>query len=825
MSPGADLEGLSATAKRALLADLLVAREAGVRTFPLSFDQERIWFLHQTAPDSAVLHLTACARVLGPLDVGVLGRCLREVARRHATLRTSFPWVDGRPVQRVDCEASLDVALVTLEGVPHGERESTALGRALHEAAHPMDLEKGPLARVVAYRLEASRHILLAVFHHIVFDEWSIQILQRELAALYDAFAAGRPSPLPELAIQYTDFALWQRNELTGEALEDRMAWWAGRLEEAPRLELPVDRPRAHDHACRPMHLVERLPPATLRRLEDLSEECHATLFMVLTAAVARWLGEVAGQDDVVVGTNFANRSHPHTGQLIGFLVNQLPLRIDLSGGPGFRELVERVREACVTAFAHSEVPTHLLTRRLRPRSKHGRTSLFDVSLAVHDYRVAALSFGGLDFQRIDLLPERGELDLHVFFARTATGDLGVDLIYDAGLFAEESVRKIWRRFEELLQVMLEAPEGKPTAGPKSSPDPGRPPPAFRRVRRRPVGEGREGGVRVEPLAEAGSLPLAVHAERPGLDPLAWLGENRERVETELRARGAVLLRGFAVDSADAFARIVASFGGSPLRYRERSSPRHRVRPGVYTSTDYPPSQRICLHNENSYANEWPMKLFFCCTTEPRKGGETPLADVRRVHDRIGEGVRRRFEARGVLYVRNLGPDLGLPWQEVFQADSRRELEAYCDEAGYSVEWLAGDRVRVRRVGPAVVSHPGTGERVWFNHGAFFHVSSLPEALRGGLLAVVGEEDLPNNTFYGDGAPIEPGVLQEIRAAYAAERVSFRWRPGDVLVVDNMLVAHGREPFEGERRVLVSMTEPMSSRQLAEAEARAGAMP
>lgn len=313
---------------------------------------------------------------------------------------------------------------------------------------------------------------------------------------------------------------------------------------------------------------------------------------------------------------------------------------------------------------------------------------------------------------------------------------------------------------------------------------------------------------------EGGSLPLVIEPALGGVDLISWAKSSRGFLESNLLKYGGILLRGFGVDSAARFEELIATLFGEALEYKERSSPRSAVSGNIYTSTDYPPDQHIFLHNENSYAHTWPAKIFFCCHTEPMEGGETPIADVRKVHERIPPEIRQRFVEKEVLYVRNFNELLGLPWQTVFQTDDQQAVEEYCRKAGYEATWRDGNRLQTRRRGPAVVRHPRTGEPVWFNHATFFHVSTLAPAIRNALLAQLGEDELPNNTYYGDGSPIEPEVLEILRRAYREETVSFPWRQGDILLLDNMLVAHGRSPFKGARKILVGMAEPVDRASL-----------
>jgi alpha-ketoglutarate-dependent taurine dioxygenase len=272
-----------------------------------------------------------------------------------------------------------------------------------------------------------------------------------------------------------------------------------------------------------------------------------------------------------------------------------------------------------------------------------------------------------------------------------------------------------------------------------------------------------------------------------------------------------VLLRGFDSPAGAAeLEELLAGLYQTLVTEHERSSPRHQVSRNVYTSTDHPADQEIFLHNEMSYSHIWPLRIGFCCRIQPGTGGETPIADTRQVLQLIPPDIRARFARKGVMYVRNYGNGFGLPWQESFQTSDRAAVEAYCRRSGLVAEWKDNNQLRTRRVGAALARHPVTGQTVWFNHATFFHVSTLEPVLRDNLLAELSPEDVPTNSFYGDGSPIEADVLATLRDAYRRARTSFPWRAGDILLIDNMLTAHGRAAFTGPRQVLVAMAEPVT---------------
>jgi alpha-ketoglutarate-dependent taurine dioxygenase len=303
------------------------------------------------------------------------------------------------------------------------------------------------------------------------------------------------------------------------------------------------------------------------------------------------------------------------------------------------------------------------------------------------------------------------------------------------------------------------------------------------------------------------TLPFVYVADEPGTPATEFIAAARSDIRERLLTDGAVLLRGFDVGGVDGFDAVVRASAGAPLTYAERSSPRHAIKGQVYTSTDYPRSEEIFLHNENSYQAAWPLTLFFYCLQPSATLGATPLADIRTVYASIDPAVRAEFAKRDWMVVRNFSDAFGVPWQQAFGTEDRDQVTAYCASNGVEARWTRdGLRTRARRA--AVHTHPRTGETVWFNHLTFFHVTTLSAEMCAALREMFGEDDLPTNTYYGDGEPIPDEVVAHLRDCYRAARRRFDWRLDDVLLVDNMLAAHGREPFTGKRTIAVAMAEP-----------------
>lgn len=332
-------------------------------------------------------------------------------------------------------------------------------------------------------------------------------------------------------------------------------------------------------------------------------------------------------------------------------------------------------------------------------------------------------------------------------------------------------------------------------------------------VKRKVINLAEDSLVGFDYLVEGQSLPLVGYPKVRGIKLSQWIAENTELIERKLHQSGAILFRGFEMSSATDFLELLRSFSMEILPYKERSSPRTQILNGIYTSTDYPQEHTIFLHNENSYQAVWPLKILFFCKVPSETGGETPIADCRRILARIPARTIELFKRKKIMYVRNYGNGFGLPWPTVYQTRSQKEVDEICRRSNIETLWLGDERLRTKAVREAVAHHPFTDEPTWFNHATFFHYTNLDPQIRQALIEGLSEENLPTNSFYGDGSQIEADVIEELREIYEKEKVMFTWERGDVLLADNMLVAHGRQPYSGKREILVGMMQPIEHRQ------------
>jgi alpha-ketoglutarate-dependent taurine dioxygenase len=327
-------------------------------------------------------------------------------------------------------------------------------------------------------------------------------------------------------------------------------------------------------------------------------------------------------------------------------------------------------------------------------------------------------------------------------------------------------------------------------------------------VRRKTVSASQTEWVKIGEAQAEREPPQIVQATVEGVDLNEWAKRNRDFIDQKLLKHGAILFRDFDVSLVARFEDFIRTTSGEPMEYLDRATPRSVVNGNIYSSTDYPPNHHIELHNESSYAFTWPRRIFFFCVKSAKEGGETSIADCRRLFNRIDPTIRERFIRKKVMYVRNFGDSLGMRWQVVFQTDNMETVLEYCRKNHIKVEQKANGGLRTYQVREAVIKHPETGEIVWFNQATAFHLSTLAPTLREALLTQCREEDVPKNAYYGDGSPIEASVLDAIRDAYRKETILFPWQNGDILMLDNILMAHGRQPYVGPRTVVAGIAGP-----------------
>jgi len=455
--------------KRELLLQLMQKQSNGTQTtikpqsrasntFPLSYAQQRLWFLDQFEANSSVYNLSFPVRLTGSLNVTVLKNSLKEIVRRHEALRTTFVTVEGQPLQVIAPSMTLALPVVNLRELSEVEQNANVLKLVNEEAQQPFDLSQDPLLRTTLLQLNEIEHVMLFTMHHIISDGWSLGVLVRELAALYAAFSAGKPSPLPELPIQYADFAVWQRQWLQGEVVDTQLDYWRQQLgNRPPILQLPTDRPRPAIQTFRGATKSFSLPTDLTEAIKALSQQENVTLFMTLLAAFKTLLHRYTSQDEILIGSVIANRNRIESEPLIGFFVNTLVLRTNFGGNPTFRELLERVREVMLGAYAHQDLPFEYLLEKLQPERDLSRNPLFEVTFALQNTPAEKLELPGLTLKSLALESRTAKFDLSLDMFETSSGLSGV-FEYNTDLFDAATIARMVAHLCTLLSSIVTHP-------------------------------------------------------------------------------------------------------------------------------------------------------------------------------------------------------------------------------------------------------------------------------------------------------------------------------------------------------------------------------
>jgi amino acid adenylation domain-containing protein len=424
----------------------------------LSFAQERLWFLDQLEPDSSAYNVPLALRLSGHLNLAALERSMGEMLRRHEVLRTTFAAINEQPVQVISSPGAFTLPFIDLSALPGEQREAKARELAGEEAFLPFDLAAGPLLRATLLQLDTWEYMLLLTVHHIISDRWSMGIFYRELSALYEAFSMGKTSPLPDLPIQYADFAVWQKEWLRGEVLEKQLMFWKEQLDGVSPLELPTDRPRPAVQTFHGATKTFAFPKGLTEALQKLSRKEGVTLFMTLLAAFQSLLHRYTGQNDIVVGTPIANRTRAEIEGLIGFFVNTLVMRTDTTGNPAFRELLKQVQKSALDAYAHQDLPFEKLIQELQPERDLSRGPLFQIMFALQNVPFAELSLSHLSISKLEIENSRTKFDLEVYLEETKEGLTG-EFVYNTDLFDAATIERIIGHYQMILEGIIADPD------------------------------------------------------------------------------------------------------------------------------------------------------------------------------------------------------------------------------------------------------------------------------------------------------------------------------------------------------------------------------
>jgi iturin family lipopeptide synthetase B len=807
-------------AEKELYQAIPVAEKA--TTYPLSAAQQRIWVMSRFEEGKTTYNLPAGYWLEGSFNPQVFEQAFHALIRRHEILRTIFPLVNGVPRQKILATGTLKIQYTDLRDKADADAQAAKIATAQRSIV--MDLEEGPLMDIQLLQFSGNRYLLLFTMHHIITDGWSMEVMVAELLALYHAAGDNRQADLPPLRIQYKDYAVWQQLQLAGDGYRQQLDFWENQFAGViPQLELPLDFPRT---ARKNVSAGSLSFYVDKELLSQLAASEGITMYMLSLAALNVLLSAVTGQHDIVIGAPFAGRGHPDLENQIGVYLNTLPIRTKINPEEPFTTLLRRVKQQLIACYDHAMFPLDELVAKLLPTRDLQRNPLFDVGFTWQ--RMATpLQEGGeaatmrdvnVSAYESDSPQVKTDLWLHAW--ETAT-HLSFSLLYNDELFHRETILSIVADFKEVLTLAGTQPAqatgsmithiGKQKKNKillmqqdKKEKNLGK----FFDTKKQPVSVKSGTSVHEQLPDNANGYPLIIRPDVHGLLLHEWLKNNRQEVEGKLADKGGILFRGFNIHSLEMFREVADSLSELSMGYMDQSSPRTLLGEKLYTSTDHPADQHINMHNELSYSGTWPLQIMFCCLEPAGSGGETPICDSRKVLSLLPAALRQQFQEKGIRYVRNLVDGFGLSWKEVYQTSDKKTVETYCENNGVQYEWISDSHLRISWKGAAILPHPHSGEQVWFNHGFFFNAHNLEQHIH----EAIGHPDhLPFNTFYGDGSPIAAADIAEIRSAYEQTCTALPWQKGDVLLLDNMLMAHGRYPFTGQRKVVVAMSKPYSA--------------
>lgn len=787
-----------------------VARSAEM---PLSPSQQRLWLVDRLHGASAAYNMAATLSLEGELDVAVLQATFAALLQRHEVLRTAYPDHDGEPCAVITAHLDFHLDLRDLSELPSAEREAEAHRESLDNLRQPFDLIQAPLIRARLVKLGEQRHQLLLALHHMVADGWSVGVLIDEFSQLYRSLRSAQPVNLPPLTLQYADYAVWQHRLLSGERLQRELGFWRAELAAAPQvLALPTDWPRPTQADSAGAAHAFRVPAALLERLEALAHAEGASLYMVLLAAFQLLLHRLSGTDDLLLGTDVAGREASELEGLIGFFVNVLPLRSRLQPSASFVELLAATRRTCLAAFEHQALPFDRIVEALDVPRDRSRNPLVQALFVLQNTPQSDFAIPGLAIQLLPPAERSSKFDMALFLERDGD-DLCADWVYASALFKAERIAALADAWIAVLEQAVAAPQGTVAAFtftlPQSEPSgmaKTSAPSKLDKLKKlaprtnaapRPL-------IKTRPLMDGRDFPLLIEPAVPDLDPLGWARSSRDLIDTLLCQHAGLLFRGFALNSAqdfEAFAEAIhpglfGGYGDLPKKEGGRN---------IYRSTPYPEREMILFHNESSHLPRAPRKQWFFCEQPSPVGGATPIVDCRELYRRLPQALAETFERKGLLYVRTFTKRLDVSWQEFFKTDDRAEVEAQCRASDTEFVWLAGDELQTRTRCPAVIRHPLSGERSFFNQVQLHHVHYLEPEVREDLLAMVGLQRMPRHVYFGDGSPIDDEVMALLGCLYEECAVRFDWQRGDVVMLDNLLAAHARDPYEGPRKIVVAM--------------------
>jgi non-ribosomal peptide synthase protein (TIGR01720 family) len=780
--------------------------------YPLSPAQEGILF-HSLYEHGTGAYVVQISCTFHGLNVSAVEQAWQRVVERHPILRSAFVWGElDKPLQVVGNRVELRFDKQDWRDRSTHEQDEQLQAYLAADRSRGFESSEAPLMRFALLQIQDDAYHFVWSHHHLLLDGWSIFMVLKEVFEYYEAFNQGRELEIPAIAT-YRDYLAWlQEHDLSG-----AKEFWQRTLKgfTTPN-ELRMD--GTPDAEVGYSEQIVELPATLTAELQSLARQHHLTLNTLVQGAWSLLLSHYSKQNDVVFGATASGRNASVKGieEMVGIFINVLPARVQIRREAS---LLNWLRELQQKQFEVRDYEYSPLAQVQRWSEVPRGVPLFQSILSFENYPVDDSIRQYTESLEISNVRSTSQTNYPITVIVAPLKRLKVRVVYDRSRFNAAFIRRMQEHFSTLLHNFVVQPEASlntlaellvhnesnllavqqrearkssSTRFKKASP----------KVMNLPQGE----LVVMNNFNGPNSLPLVVRPAIAELDLIDWAKDNRELIEKRLLRHGALLFRGFQIETASQFEQLAQVI--CPDLFGEYGDlPREGVGGKVYGSTPYPADKTILFHNESSHMQRWPLKIFFYCLTPPLEGGETPFVDCRRAYQLLDDKLRERLVQKQLMYVRNYIDGLDVSWQSFFHTNERAVVEELCRKTAVDCEWRNGSGLRTRQIRPAVAKHPKTGEMVLFHQMQLHHVSCLEPELRGSLLTMYREDELPRSLYYGDGMPIEDSVIQEIDEVYRQAASSFSWQRGDILLLDNMLTAHGRNPYVGDRKIVVTMGE------------------
>ncbi|MGA8165533.1 MAG: condensation domain-containing protein [Waddliaceae bacterium] len=774
-----------------------------LKALELSEYQKTFWYLYQTEGDRPFYHVGSMFHLTGEIDSNLFRETLSHLVRHHESLQTVYSVNDAGKVMVTIKDTPFSQSMIDATVFPEKERFAKGYQLAIREFERPFEIEQGDLIHSTYIKLADGEAIWILVMTHLIADLFSFNLFLSQFKMLFEAKRKGNPFPsLEKISLGSVHDA--ETSESVINQRQRAARYWKEELLPLPRqLKLPTDNP-ANDQGLDMDYTAFPLSEALSTKINHYFQSQGISLFATMMATVAAFLRKFSRDDDFILGLETANRMLAPSQNWIWPRVNQIAIRINPFESGSFNQFAKEVQTKLALALQYGDYPFHHLPDLLNIERSEEPHGFIPVKVLMQP-PAAPFQLNAFDVKELPYPSHYSPFPL-VFRLSKREKIISGAISYQKKRFSKETIEQMKTGWLSLIEAVMTSPD---------APLPQDSTPREIVQKRKPLFARKalsvSGGdaINYEKLNPNWDFPLLVKPKVKGLKLESWLQENKDLWKPLLEKHGALLFRGFGIESPDHFEKVALSIHPKKVEYVEPSQPRPEYKEKVYVSTEYPPEEILHQHSELNYTYDWPMIGLFCCLQPPETGGETPLSDNREIIGRLDPSIRRLFTEKGVMYQRNYGDGLLVPWQKVFKTENPKEVEKYCRRnAPMTCEWSDNGGLRTRQVRPGTFQHPRTKELVWFNQSYLFHAGSLGEERFHELLKSYSEEDLPAHAYYGDGSPITFEHLEHVYKVLRNSCHFFHWEKGDVVVVDNILISHGRNPFTGTRKILACFVEP-----------------